>query len=127
MKKDDKAAATTLKEAAELVDTLSKDELKAAEEKEKKETLMGKILKDTGNPPAVGDLVEGTVLNIEKSKVYIDLPPFGTGIIYGREYINARDVIKKVSIGDKIAAKVVVNWTMKVICLNSLFNSFLTK
>ncbi|MSU55241.1 MAG: S1 RNA-binding domain-containing protein [Candidatus Taylorbacteria bacterium] len=104
MKKDD---AATLKEAADLVDTLPKDDAKTIEEKEKKETLMGKILKDTGNPPAVGDLVEGTVLNIEKSRVYIDLPPFGTGIIYGREYINARDVIKKVSIGDKIAAKVV--------------------
>jgi len=107
MKKDDTAAATTLKEAALLVDSLPKEDSKTTEEKEKKETLMGKILRDTGNPPAVGDLIEGTVLNIEKSKVYIDLPPFGTGIIYGREYINARDVIKKVSIGDKIAAKVV--------------------
>ena len=102
MKKDDTA---TLKEAADLVDSLPKDT--ATQDEEKKETLMGKILKDTANPPAVGDLVEGTVVNIEKSKVYVDLPPFGTGIIYGREYINARDVIKKVSIGDKIAAKVV--------------------
>lgn len=102
MKKDDTA---TLKEVADLVDSLPKDI--GADEKEKKETLMGKILKDTANPPAVGDIVEGTVVNIEKSKVYIDLPPFGTGIIYGREYINARDVIKKVSVGDKIAAKVV--------------------
>ncbi|KKU67306.1 MAG: RNA binding S1 domain protein [Parcubacteria group bacterium GW2011_GWA2_47_16] len=104
MKKDDNAA-TTLKEAADLVDSPPKDV--ATEDKEKKETLMGKILKDTASPPAVGDIVEGTVVNIEKSKVYVDLPPFGTGIIYGREYINARDVIKKVSIGDKIAAKVV--------------------
>ncbi|MSR78806.1 MAG: S1 RNA-binding domain-containing protein [Candidatus Taylorbacteria bacterium] len=102
MKKDDEV--TTLKEAEALADTLPKD---AKAEEEKKETLMGKILKDTASPPTVGDLVEGTVLNIEKSKVYVDLPPFGTGIIFGREYINARDVIKKVSIGDKIAAKVV--------------------
>src|SRR3989344_6653959 len=98
MKKDD-TVATTLKEAADLVDSLAKE---TAEEKDKKETLMGKIIKDTANPPAVGDLIEGTVLNVEKSKVFIDLPPFGTGIIYGREYINARDVIKKISIGDKI-------------------------
>ncbi len=105
MKKDNSESAL-LKEAANLVDTISKDG-KVKVEEEKKETLMGKIIKDSANPPAVGDLVEGTVLNIEKSKVYIDLPPYGTGIIYGREYINARDVIKKVSIGDKIAAKVV--------------------
>ena len=105
MKKYDSSAAT-LKEASDLVDSLPKDQA-AAEDKEKKETLMGKILKDTANPPAVGDIVEGTVVNIEKSKVYVDLPPFGTGLIYGREYINARDVIKKVSVSDKIAAKVV--------------------
>lgn len=104
MKKDD-TAAETLKEAAILVDSLPLVGKTPAEEK--KETLMGKIIKDTANPPAVGDLVEGTVLNVEKSKVFIDLPPFGTGIIYGREYINARDVIKKVNVGDKIAAKVV--------------------
>ncbi len=105
MKKDD--AVATLKEVADLIDSVPKEELKVVEEKEKKETVMGKIIKDSGNPAAVGDIVEGAVLNIEKSKVFIDLPPFGTGIIYGREYINARDVIKKVSIGDKIAAKVV--------------------
>ena len=104
MKKDDSSAAT-LKEVYDLVESLPKDA--SAEDKEKKETLMGKILKDTANPPAVGDIVEGTVVNIEKSKVYVDLPPFGTGLIYGREYINARDVIKKVSVSDKIAAKVV--------------------
>jgi len=37
----------------------------------------------------------------------IDLPPFGTGIIYGREYLNARDVLKNANIGDSITAKVV--------------------
>src|SRR3989338_10776981 len=113
MKKDDTAA--TLKEAADLVDSLPRStgstgldpKDAATEDKEKKETLMGKILKDGGDPPAVGDLVEGTVFSVEKSRVYVDLPPYGTGLIYGREYQNARDVIKKVSIGDKIAAKVV--------------------
>lgn len=104
MNKDDRASET-LKEAADLVDSLPKTPQTA--EEEKKETVMGKIIKDSANPPAVGDIVEGAVLNIDKSKVFIDLPPFGTGIIYGREYINARDVIKKVNVGDKIAAKVV--------------------
>jgi small subunit ribosomal protein S1 len=35
------------------------------------------------------------------------LPPFGTGIIYGREYLNARDIIRRVNVGDNIDAKVV--------------------
>ncbi len=61
------------------------------------------------NPPVIGDLVEGPVIALDKASVYVDLTPFGTGIIYGREYIIARDVIKKINIGDVIAAKVVDN------------------
>lgn len=78
-----------------------------AEAKKKSETPMGKLLTATATPPNVGDLVEGTVVAIDKKGVFIDLPPFGTGIIYGREYILARDVIKKINIGDKVSAKVV--------------------
>jgi small subunit ribosomal protein S1 len=73
----------------------------------KKETVMSKVLNDSATPPSVEDVVEGKVIGIEKSRVYIDIPPFGTGIIYGREYINARDIIKKINIGDSVAGKVV--------------------
>ncbi len=73
----------------------------------KKDTVMGKMLTESVNPPSIGDIVEGPVISIEKNSVFIDLYPYGTGIIYGREYINARDVIKKVNVGDSIAAKVV--------------------
>ena len=52
-------------------------------------------------------LVEGIVIGIEKSSVYVDLKPFGTGIIYGREFINARDIIKKIGLGDVVKAKIV--------------------
>ncbi len=54
------------------------------------------------------DVVEGSVIAIERSAVYVDLGQFGTGIIYGVEYINARDIIKKVNIGDTISAKVIL-------------------
>lgn len=60
-------------------------------------------------PPVIGDLVEGPVIALDKASVYVDLAPFGTGIIYGREFIIARDVIKKINIGDVIAAKIVDN------------------
>ena len=73
----------------------------------KKESGMDKVLNDSANPPSVDDVVEGTVLGIGKAKVFIDIPPFGTGIIYGREYINARDIIKKINVGDTVAGKVV--------------------
>lgn len=52
------------------------------------------------------DLVAGTVLAIEGTAVYIDLPPFGTGIIYGREFLTARDIIKNLNIGDSVKSKV---------------------
>ncbi len=73
----------------------------------KKDSIMSKFLNETKNPPVIGDLVEGTVLALDKTGVYIDLPPYGTGIIYGREYLTARDIIKKINIGDSITAKVV--------------------
>ncbi len=76
---------------------------------EQKKTQMGGLILTMKNPPILGDLVEGPVISIEKSSVYIDLAPFGTGIIYGREFITARDVIKKINIGDVIAAKIVDN------------------
>lgn len=72
-----------------------------------KETIMTKMLADAINPPSVGDLVEGPVIAVDKKGVFIDLKPYGTGIIFGREYINARDIIRKVNVGDNIAAKVV--------------------
>ncbi|MEK7227900.1 MAG: S1 RNA-binding domain-containing protein [Patescibacteria group bacterium] len=57
--------------------------------------------------PALEELVEGPVIAVDKAAVYIDLPPYGTGIIYGREYIAVRDLIKKTNVGDIIKAKVV--------------------
>jgi small subunit ribosomal protein S1 len=57
-------------------------------------------------PPKEGDIIEGKVLALDRARLYIDLPPFGTGVIYGREYLNAREVIKRTNIGDTIAAKV---------------------
>jgi len=68
---------------------------------------VGKVLDKTELPPQVDTLIEGPVISIQKSSVYIDLAPFGTGIIFGREFINAKDIIKKINIGDVVKAKVV--------------------
>jgi len=91
-------------------DTKNVGVLESKEEEEKiskKDSLMGQLFVDSDTPPGIDDLVEGKVIGIEPGEIYIDLPPFGTGIIYGREYLNARDIIKKVSIGDSVAGKVV--------------------
>lgn len=73
---------------------------------EEKRGVMTQILTDTVLPPAKGSIVEGVVISFDKNSVYIDLQPWGTGIIFGKEYINARDLIKKINIGDKITGKV---------------------
>ena len=54
------------------------------------------------------DIVEGTVVAIQKSGLYVDLGMAGTGIIYGIEFMNARDVIKRINMGDTISAKVIL-------------------
>lgn len=72
------------------------------------ENLVLKSITDrSANKPELDSLVEGSVIAVQKSSVFVDLAPFGTGIIYGREFINAKDIIKKISLGDIIKAKVV--------------------
>ncbi|MFA6969406.1 MAG: S1 RNA-binding domain-containing protein [Candidatus Paceibacterota bacterium] len=68
---------------------------------------MAGLVESIPTPPAAGDLVEGTIIAMNRGRVYIDLPPFGTGLIYGREYLNAADVLRKANSGDLISAKVV--------------------
>lgn len=71
-----------------------------------RESVMTNYVNDSVLPPAKNAIVEGEVVSIDKNSVYVNLPPWGTGIIFGREYINARDLIKKINIGDKITGKV---------------------
>lgn len=70
-------------------------------------SVMGKIIAGSPTPPLTEDIIEGKVIGIEKAAVYVDLAPFGTGIIFGREFLQARDIIKNVNVGDTIAGKVV--------------------
>jgi small subunit ribosomal protein S1 len=69
-------------------------------------TVMSGLFERSQEPPKEGDIVEGPVISLDRARLYIDLPPFGTGVIYGREYMNAREVIKRTNVGDRIAAKV---------------------
>ncbi len=68
---------------------------------------MAKFADRVATPPVAGDVVEGTIIELVRGRLFVDLPPFGTGIIYGREYLNAADVLRKANPGDTITAKVV--------------------
>jgi len=85
----------------------NQEELEVGEESVVNKGPMEEIVKNSPNPPEVGSLIDGVVLAKGKLSLYVDLPPFGTGLIFGREYLNARDVIKKINIGDSVTAKVV--------------------
>lgn len=65
------------------------------------------LMKSASEPPKEGDFVEGSVIAVDRSSVFIDLRPFGIGIIFGREFMSAREIVRKISIGDIIAAKVI--------------------
>ena len=73
----------------------------------REDSIMNGFSEAIKNPPKSGEVVEGKIISMDKSSFYVDLSPFGTGIIYGREYIIARDLIRKLHIGDSVTATVV--------------------
>ncbi len=62
---------------------------------------------DPISPSGIGSIVEGRVVAKDRSSLYVDLGPQGTGIIYGREFYEVKEVIKALGIGDIVHAKVV--------------------
>ena len=65
-------------------------------------------LTDNVQIPRSGEIVDGKILAIENSAMYLDIGPRKTGIIYGSEYQNAKNVLKSIKIGDTISVKVVM-------------------
>jgi len=58
-------------------------------------------------PLKAGEIVEGKVIGKGKSSIFLDLGTMGTGIIYGREFAEAKDQLKNIKPGDVVFAKVV--------------------
>lgn len=54
-----------------------------------------------------GDIIEGIVIEKRRGTLYVDLGAKGAGIVYGREYKAAEDIIKTLKSGDVLNAKVV--------------------
>lgn len=63
--------------------------------------------KDIIKIPKVEDIVEGKVIGMGKASMFVDLGILGTGIIYGREFYEARDKIKNLEIGDVVFSKII--------------------
>lgn len=73
----------------------------------KTEVIAKKPLKEISNVPGIGSIVEGKVVARDRSSLYIDLGNQGTGIIFGREFYEVKEVIKSLNIGDIVFAKIV--------------------
>lgn len=66
------------------------------------------ILKaDSPQLPREGDIVEGPVVSRGTAAVFVDLGAQGTGIVYGREFFLARDILREKRVGDPLSAKVI--------------------
>lgn len=57
--------------------------------------------------PQVGKIVEGKVIGKGRSAIFLDLGALGTGIIYGKEFKEAKDELKNFKIGDNIFTKII--------------------
>lgn len=57
--------------------------------------------------PRIGEIIEAVVVAKERGTVFFDLGIFGTGIIYGKEFSEAKNIVKNLKIGDKIFTKII--------------------
>jgi small subunit ribosomal protein S1 len=76
----------------------------------KTDSAVAQLMKNSPDLAAMvkeGDLVNAQLLRKTPRAVYFDLGRLGTGVVFGMELMNARDVLKNLKEGDAIAAKVV--------------------
>ena len=58
-------------------------------------------------PAQVGKIVEGKIIGKARSAAFLDLGPLGTGIIYGKEFQEAKDELKSLKTDDVVLAKII--------------------
>lgn len=77
------------------------------ETKKKKNQFMEDLWKKVSAPlPKAEDLIEVKFLERSGAKAFFELYPIGTAVVYGREYLLARDIIKKLKPGEIVTAKI---------------------
>jgi len=57
--------------------------------------------------PKPGEIVEGKVVDKKRARLFVDLGPYGIGLVFGREFSAAQDIIKNLNPGDVVSGKVV--------------------
>ncbi|MDI6777774.1 MAG: S1 RNA-binding domain-containing protein [Patescibacteria group bacterium] len=115
--------------ANDILDALAQEVDKISEEKseistEKKEKVQSKTKENSGESisqtsvmadflnqqkitfPKEGDVMEGGIIAMDSSAIYLDLGNFGTGIVMGREIKDGLGTTDKLKIGDRVSATV---------------------
>lgn len=72
-------------------------------------TVLQEILKDEPralSPLKVGDVAEGVVIDKGSRRMLVDLGRYGTGAVYGGELQSAREMVRGLEAGGRIAGKV---------------------
>lgn len=79
---------------------------KAVEEVTEETSPMAKLLEGSDvRFPNVGDVIEGKVIELGTNAIYLDIEPFGTGIVLGREIKDGMGT-GKLKIGHKVTATI---------------------
>jgi len=104
---------------ADILDTLAKevDKMEDATEKSNKKSkkemvveepvsLMEELLTNSNVKfPEVGNVIEGTVIEVGTNAIYLDIDPFGTGIVLGREIKDGMGS-GKLKVGNTVTATI---------------------
>jgi small subunit ribosomal protein S1 len=96
-----------------VADTTTKKSAKIATPSQKEQSaeveisLMEQLLDSTEMRfPKVNDVVEGTVIEVSSNAIYLDIEPFGTGIVLGREIKDGMGSAK-LKEGSKVSATII--------------------
>lgn len=68
----------------------------------KQPTSLKETITNSIGPVKVGQLLEGKIIELSKSNIFIDLGPLGVGIILGREIKENPSILKELKIGQVV-------------------------
>lgn len=104
--------ANILDKLAKEVDKLSENgaspatSVKTKEKEEPDNSLMAKLMGlSSAKFPEVGDTIEGKVIEVSSNEIYLDLTPFGTGVVLGKEIKDGMGA-GKIKVGDVVTATI---------------------
>lgn len=93
-------------EVDKLSDRDASSKAKKADESDSQSLMESLLSADDAEFPKEGETVTGKVVEVSSNELYVDLAPFGTGIVMGKEIKDGMGN-KKIRVGDEISATVI--------------------